>query len=341
MVETGAFRQIEKRRQRAKSSYKDLPKHYVRKIGWLPVLREYADTRAAGPRYFTLCAKEAIDVRYFRQCGVLPFDPGERSYPTVTFVEREAQDYAFIAETLGQTRLGLLGDLEAIVLHPADFPDEHKRLLATFPHDVVNLDFTGEVVRQNDPPYSDTLKAIERLVELQSSFNLQRWHMFLTFRAAAATTSKPGAEQLRALLENNLANDEARQAYGTRPSPTKMFKEQFSEVIRLGAAKVVAAKAAGCGFRMAIHGSYRYPRKPSAAPSYDIVKLILVFDRTRDTTDIPDPHVGTQVYRECVPGIFNSKAINVRGQLKGQVKESVSNDLAPLLEELADLPVAM
>ena len=229
------------------------------------MLREYAETRAAGPRYFTLCAKEAIDVRYFRQCGVLPFDSGKRSYPTVTFVEREAQDYAFIAETLGQTRLGLLGDLEAILLHPAYFPDEHRRLLATFPHDVVNLDFTGEVVRRNDPPYSDTLKAIEKLVELQSNSDLQRWHLFLTFRAAAATTSRPGAKQLRTILENNLADDEAKKAYGNRPSPPKMFKEQFSEVIRLGAAKVVAAKAAGCGFRMTIHGSYRYPRNPSCA----------------------------------------------------------------------------
>ena len=92
---------------------------------------------------------------------------------------------------------------------------------------------------------------------------------------------------------------------------------------------------------MTIHGSYRYPWNPSVAPSYDIVKLILVFDRMRDTTDIPDPHVDTQVYRECVPGIFNSKAINVREHLKGQVKKSVSNDLAPLLEELADVSVAM
>ena len=135
MVETVAFRQTEERRRRAKSSYRDLQKHYVRKIGWLPVLREYVTARSRGPRYFTLCAKEAIDVRYFRRCGVLPFDPRERSYPTVTFVEREAQDYAFIAETLGQTRLGLLGDLEAIVLHPANFPKEYNRLLATFPHE--------------------------------------------------------------------------------------------------------------------------------------------------------------------------------------------------------------
>ena len=118
---TVPFRQTEKRRRHATSSYRDLPKHYVRKIGWLPVLRKYATARAEGPRYFTLCAKEAIDVRYFRQCGVLPFNPKERSYPTVTFVEREAQDYASIAEMLGQTRLGLLGDLEAIVLRPADF----------------------------------------------------------------------------------------------------------------------------------------------------------------------------------------------------------------------------
>ena len=83
---------------------------------------------------------------------------------------------------------------------------------------------------------------------------------------------------------------------------------------------------------MAIHGSYRYRRRPTAAPSYDIVKLILVFDRTRDTTDIPDLNLDSQVYRECVPDIFNSKAINVRGKLKGQLKESVRNDLAQFLE---------
>ena len=341
MVETLAFHQTEERRRRAKSSYRDLKKHYVRKIGWLPVLREYIKAGSKSPRYFTLCAKEAIDVRYFRRCGVLQFDQRERSYPTVTFVEREAQDYAFIAETLGQTRLGLLGDLEAIVLRPAQFPDEHQRLLSTFPHDVVNLDFTGEVVRPRDPPYSDTLKVIERLVELQSESDVRRWHLFLTFRAAAATTSEQAAEQLRELLDNNLVDNDAVQAYGNRPRPTEMLEEQFSEVIRLGAAKLVAAKAAGCGFRMTIHESYRYPRKPQGAPTYDIVKLILAFDRTRQATDIPDPHLGTQVYRECVLDIFNSKAIDVGECLKGRVKTSVSDDLASLLEELNDLSVAM
>ena len=96
-----------------------------------------------------------------------------------------------------------------------------KSLLATFPHDVVNLDFTGEVVRQNDPPYSDTLKAIERLVELQSNSDLQRWHLFLTFRAAAATTSKPGAEQLCKVLENNLDSDEAKKRVRHSPESDK------------------------------------------------------------------------------------------------------------------------
>ena len=81
VVEAKAFRQTEERRRRAKSSYRDLTKHYVRKIGWLPVLREHAKTRSEGPRYFTLCAKEAIDIRYFRQRGVLPFDSGERKLP--------------------------------------------------------------------------------------------------------------------------------------------------------------------------------------------------------------------------------------------------------------------
>src|SRR5260370_41534202 len=105
------FGDIERRRRKAKSTYTDIKKHYVRLNGWLPVFRRYFQLRGGTVTYLTLCAKYAIDVRYFRQKGLLLYDDEQKAYPTVTFIEKDAQDYAIIAEGLGTTRLGIKGDL--------------------------------------------------------------------------------------------------------------------------------------------------------------------------------------------------------------------------------------
>jgi hypothetical protein len=333
------FQGVEKRRQRARSTYKDLKKHYVRIAGWLPVFSHYK-TGSHHVRYLTLCAKLAIDIRYFRSKGLLFFDKQQKSYPYVTFIERDSQDYAFIAESLGRTRLPLKGDLEAILLNPADYPKEFKDLSSTFPYDIINLDFTGEVVRPADPPYNTTIRAIEKIVELQREASSRRWHMFLTFRVRRETANGGADDELRRIIESNLLNEQARAAYGARPTPTELQTSEYKEFLRIGIAKFLAGVATTRDFTFSLDASYYYERTSPDGEPYYILTLIAGFTALRSSSQLQDPRRAVAAYARCVPSIFMSNAIDVVARLRSAGEsERVTTDLRPVLDEVEELGV--
>lgn len=333
------FQTIEKRRQRARSTYTDLKKHYVRITGWLPIFGQYK-TGSHHVRYLTLCAKLAIDIRYFRSKGLLFFDKQQQSYPFVTFIERDSQDYAFIAESLGRTRLPLKGDLEEILLNPADYPKEFKDLSGTFPHDIINLDFTGEVVRPADPPYNTTIRAIEKIVELQRKASCKRWHMFLTFRVRRETASGGADDELRRIIESNLVNEAARTAYGTRPAPMELRAQEYKEFLRIGMAKFLAGIAATQDFTFALDDSYYYERTSPEGEKYYILTLIAGFAAPRSSSQLQDPRRAVVAYARCVPQIFMSSAVDVVARLRtAGESERITTDLRPVLDEVEGLGV--
>ena len=314
-----AFGDIERRRRGAKSSYKDIKKHYVRLNGWLPVFQTYFKLRAGEPHYLTLCAKDAIDVRYFRQKGLLPYDKQEKAYPTVAFVEKDAQDYASIAEGLGTTKLGIKGDLEEILVKPEENAENSQRLRDSFPYDIINLDFTGEVVRADDPPYSQTIRAIERIIELQYAADCEQWHMFLTFRACPQTSNHEADQELRTIIEGNLQNAVAQAAYGIRLVPDELARHQYEEFIRVGVTKFLAFSSPNRGYACSLGGSYAYPRNPDIGPAYHIVKLIVGFRAIRSTRNLPNPNATRAAYEESVQQIFRSQAVDVNTALGSPV----------------------
>lgn len=328
------FPSIEERRRSTKSTYTDIKKHYVRADGWLPIFRRYK-TANHHVRYLTLCAKLAIDIRYFRSKGLLFFDQQQRNYPFVTFVERDSQDYAFIAESLGRTRLSLKGELEEILLKPDTYPKQFKDLSRTFPYDIINLDFTGEVVRPDDPPYNATIRAIEKIIELQHRTSSRRWHMFLTFKVRRETASGGADDELRGIIERNLADANARAAYGNRPSPTQLLAEQYKEFLRIGIAKFLADRAATHGFAFSLDASYYYERKPPNAPKYYIVTLVAGFEALRSPAQLPDLRRAMVAYEQCVPSIFASDAVDVFAKLgSAEERARIATDLQTVLDEV-------
>jgi hypothetical protein len=329
------FRDTEARRRAVSRSYKDLTKHYVRVEGWLPVFERYARERRGLVRYLTLCAKAAIDVRYFRLKGVLAHDPEQNAYPSLTFVERDSQDFAAIAESLGTTRLGIRGDLEQVLLLPETCPDQFRALRETFPYDIINLDFQGQVVREHDPPYSSTIRAIERIIDLQHRAGARSWHMFLTFRACPQTSNGEANDELRGMMERNLEEPAARTAYGSRPEPGRMIEVQFYEFLRVGVAKFLASRAADLGYQMDLEHSYFYERPPRGGLHYRIVKLIARFNTIRRARSLPNPHAMMAAYQASVPAIFRSEGIDVGARLQNPAEEErIRNELRPVLEEL-------
>lgn len=341
LPEMAEFKDIERRRKKAKSTYRDIKKHYVRVEGWLPIFRRYARLRNRDVRYLTLCAKEAIDVRYFRRKGVLPYDIKQKFYPTVTFIERDAQDYAVIAETLGKTRLGIKGDLEAILVRPDENADNSQRLRSSFPYDIINLDFTGEVVRESDPPYSQTMHAIERIVELQHQAGSTGWHMFLTFRACPQTANHEADQQIQGIIEANFRNAQALDAYGPRPAPRDLIQAQYEEFLRIGIMKFLAGCAPQRGYEFLPGGSYTYRRDPEdGGPTYHIVKLIVEFRPIREARTIPNPHLAISAYENSVPRIFRSQPVDVFTRLgDAATRHRISQDLRPVLDELENLHI--
>jgi hypothetical protein len=330
-----AFRDTEQRRRSAQSSYKDITKHYVRLNGWLPVFQRYSTLRRGQPRYLTLCAKYAIDVRYFRQKGFLPYDEKQKIYPTVTFIEKDPQDYAIIAESLGTTRLAIRGGLEEILVDPAGNLQDSERLRNSFPYDIINLDFTGQVARADDPPYSDTIRAIERIIEFQNASNSSAWHMFLTFRACLETSNHEADNELREIIEGNLQNAQAHAAYGTRLAPGDLIRQHYYEFLRIGIMKFLAHSALNRGYACTLDSSYVYPRNPEQGPAYHILKLIVEFVPTRTPGQLPNVHRDRVAYERCVPQIFRSQAIDVKKQLSSaQTRKQLQTDLRPVLDEL-------
>jgi hypothetical protein len=330
------FREIEHRRKRAQSSYTDIKKHYVRLNGWLPVFERHSKLKRDGPRYLTLCAKYAIDIRYFRQKGFLPYDEKQKTYPTVTFIEKDAQDYAIIAESLGKTRLGIRGGLEETLINPEEHSDNAARLRESFPYDIVNLDFTGQVSRPDDPPYSDTIRAIERIIELQYAANCPVWDMFLTFRACLQTSNHEADNELSDIIEGNLHNAAALTAYGARPVPRELIHQQYEEFIRIGVMKFLAHSSLNRGYTCTLANSYIYPRRPEGNPAYHIVKLIVGFTATHAAGHLPNAHRERAAYDACIPQIFRSRAIDVIAQLNANTRREVELDLRPVLKELEE-----
>jgi hypothetical protein len=197
------------------------------------------------------------------------------------------------------------------------------------------LDFTGEVVREDDPPYSQTIRAIERIIELQGAANCQEWHMFLTFRACPQTANHEADQELRTIIEDNLRNAEALAAYGGRLVPHDLIRRQYEEFLRVGVTKFLAFSSPNRGYACRLERSYIYPRNPEGGPAYHIVKLIVRFQAIRAARNLPNPRIVRTAYEDSVQEIFRSNATDVNTALDdAKLRRTLMKDLQPVLDEL-------
>jgi hypothetical protein len=311
-----------------RGEFLDLKKHYVRVHGWLPAFQKYSKAKKRKVQYLTLCAKQAIDVRYFALKGLLYRNKERNEYPSLTFIESNDEDYAAIAEALGKVRLGVRGRLEDVLLDEQDA--SHDDLVQSFPYDVVNLDFCGDIVPREDHPYSETLRCITRIVELQAAYGQAEWHMFLTFRAQQARGHEGAHGELCDIVEGNLHDATLKAAYGEREAPDVMLRNDYPEFLRIGICKLLAHIARVNGYRMALDGTFSYSRHKGA---YHIVKVVAGFDKIRKS--LPNPHEEQSAYQGSVKCLFESSPQLVERVLGG-VRELVNQELLGVLSELSE-----
>jgi hypothetical protein len=323
-------------RKDRKRDYRDLKKHYVRVNGWLPIFDRHAKAKGSDLRYLTLCSKEAIDVRYFASKGMLARSDEKNAYPCLSFVESNVEDYAIIAETLGRCRLGVHARLEDVLLNYGH--EEHAAFTGSFPYDIVNLDFCGEVMPKLDHPYSETVRCIERIVELQREKDpALEWHMFLTFRTHRVQHNEEANQQLREILDGNLASNDLKSAYGERADPGTLLSSDYPEFLRLGVAKYLAYCAERCRYRMTLESSWRYARHGG---SYHMVKLVAGLRPLWKPQALPNPAQARQQYEAAVAEVFRSAATDVEAALADPaVSKDVQNELDLVISELRELRV--
>jgi hypothetical protein len=327
------FKETQKARRKGRGDFRDLKKHFVRVNGWLPAFQHHAHETHGQVRYFTLCAKEAIDVRYFAQKGVLSRNPEANLYPSLTFVEADEEDYAIIAETLGRTRLAIRARLEETLLNHAH--PSHDELRASFPYHIINLDFCGDIVPKGDHPYSETIQCLDKVVELQRLAGAGPWHLFLTFRAQRTQANDDANAQLRDMVEGNFNRDALRQAYGNRPIPKDLLRDAYPEFLRISIAKYLAHTAKNHGYVANVESSWVYGRHQGA---YHIVKLVTKLVPLRASNALPNPHAELAAYEASVSAIFGSHPTDVDAVISG-AEDTIRTELQPVINELEKLGI--
>lgn len=326
------FHETQQRRRRGHIDYRDLKKHLVRVDGWLPAFARHSNARGSHVRYLTLCAKEAIDVRYFAQRGLLARNDAKNEYPSLTFIEADEEDYAVIAETLGRVRLGVRARLEDVLLdrqHPS-----HADLAATFPHEVVNLDFCGDIIPRGDHPYGETLRCIDKVLELQADA-AAGWHMFITFRALRTRTNDEANVQLQEIIDGNLARGDFREAYVGRPLPAILVETAYPEFLRVSISKFLAHAGRNRGYAVEIESSWVYSRREGA---YHIVKLVAALRPLRPRNSLPNPYQEGLQYDQAVAAIFRSQPRDVDQEIQER-EDEIRQELDPVLRELEELGI--
>lgn len=181
-------------------------KHFVRTDGWLPTCSRRRKRMRTGkkskyirePKYFTFCAVGAIDVLLLAVHNVIK--PSENGFETVYFFDRDRESVIATQRRIpGAT--GFVGDFVSVVLadehedivrnieeggaplDPLATPtaeddtlttrtkqlqrEELRRLISSFPFDVINLDIEEYVFRPREELPGKLLAAFRRILEWQ------------------------------------------------------------------------------------------------------------------------------------------------------------------------------
>lgn len=280
--ETAEDRLVRESKQREhERDYTDPVKHFVRKQVWVPVGQARLQTlrherRGESLKYFTLCAKKAIDVHLFGMENLVEFDG--RGYPGVVFCECFPDQYSLITASLRRTR-GFLAYFEDLVLERES--PESQDFYSELPFDVYNLDFTGVCFPKAEPPFSKTLDAIVALIEVLASPPYREgFDIFLTFRAKRSEENEKAISQLKGNVRENRTqhdwyNDAFVQMHGDNIGP---LLQTYHEFLLRTLPKLLGKFAKEAGFRVACPHSLCYPRPDAQHPQYYIISFVLSFD---------------------------------------------------------------
>ena len=175
---------------------------------------------------------------------------------------------------------------------------------------------------------------------LRNSIGIQResgaheWHLFLTFKAVSSRSNQDAIDEIKVLIEDNLVNQSAKEAYGAKPMPSELIKKCYPEFLRIGVAKFLAYSATRKDYAIILDGCFFYRREPEEGGSYHIVKLVVGFKSIGSPEHIPNMTATNTAYQKVVPQIFKSIAVDVYAKLGlASERTAIRADLDPVLRE--------
>lgn len=281
-------------------------KHCARYYGWLPASKAYQkQIKRKSLKYFTLCAKEAIDVFMLELEGVLSRDANKK-LPNVIICEKCQRDAAEILELVRPPlkEAILVGELERILtfqdteetrgLSPnEDVRDRRLRMLLRikglserlqqyFPFDIINFDPYGNLLNPDDEANRLLYQSFERIFEFQRSIDS---FLFLVTTPISAIHS--GFQfRFESDFQSNVSTyPEIRSVLLSSVGTIAYDKIHENKRIALGFAKsIVMLVARSKGWNSEHKGIYIYQNKDSRK----MLSSVVQFSRA-DTA--PDPSV--------------------------------------------------
>jgi len=301
--------------------YRDPIKHYVRKYGWLPSAQRRLRMLRGSPRrasdfarYFSLCGPEAIDVFFLAENGIV--QRGPRGFPGTAVCEANLEAFRDIAPKLGQCAGTFHGTFERVVTTPS-----FERCC---PFDIINLDFTSTLFPDWQDPNSNTVRAIQRMMQIQEEHR-RSFDLYLTFRARRPESNPSAVDELRQMMEENLQGDQdATRLFVNHcaPSVQDLLQKDFRDFIARTLPKLLIEFGAEHHFIAKHAATYSYERRKRRTHDrgslvYFMLKFILAFEFAGGT--LSSTH----------------RAIS---NVRNQIRRSLTTDLVDVRTELANNP---
>ncbi len=278
----------------------DIPKHYVRRYGWLDASKQQKlavrkRSKRIPLRYFTFCAAAAIDVFMLEREGILQRSDKTGRLEGVYFCEKNEESFGTIADLIGSPTQGFQGEFEKIVLFEDDeetegknfddddffsskirkrlrYKDTHSRLKEAFPFDIINLDVFGVMFPARKGVITPLIKSLARMLEWQTSSKFpvndapcKKFTLFLTSHIDPDITDTDAIQQLENRLGENLrTNTDFLSAFLTRyghDQVEKLVKDNFAEFFCLSLSKYIINRALfHLGWKVSYRPQYLYNR---------------------------------------------------------------------------------
>ena len=353
---------------------KDLLKHYVRMHGWLTAAKEQKQairnrSKRIPLRYFTFCAAEAIDIYMLEHERILERSDKTGYLEGVYFCEKDPTNFARIANLIGLSAQGFLGEFEKIVLFQDDkettgktwgdgnfharevrkkllYKDAHHRLRQAFPFDIINLDVCGVMFPPRKGIITPLLKSIIQILEWQTKSKFlinerecNRFTLFLTSHIDQDDTDPKVIKQLEKRVNDNISTSEDFQSaffnqYGHNQAD-KLAHENFAEFFCVALPKFMIHSALyNHGWKVTSGPTYLYNRdyRREENKQYQIMHTVAVYERIPDfpqRLDVPN----TGQYMQSVTQLVNNRVEWVDDVIENpEINQELQENLDQIVE---------